>query len=401
MTLTVVLAVMNGFQLGFIESIVEIGSYHLQVRPGAATVVPPAVIESRVRAVRGVTAVVPFVERQALIQGPFQRPRAALVRAVPPDLLTRDKSQARMIEMRSGSFDLRDPGSIVVGSELAFSLGLRVGDVVTLSSYAPGDGGRPAPRRDSFRLTGIFRTGYLDYDNGLLFIPLDAADSLYGNGRELPRTWGVKIADRFADSSALAGVRAVLSGLGCTVESWQSYNRSFFGALFMEKVMMMVLVGLIFLVVGFNVYHSLRRSVHERMEEIGVLKAVGVPPGRIQATFILEGLFIGVVGAAAGLVAGLLLAVNIDAVFAGIDRAIGAAVTAYRVLAFPFSALGAGRGFSVFSPSVFYLTRIPSRVFPGEAFLVCAFAVTACAVAAWAASRAVSRFRPSEVLRYE
>ena len=103
------------------------------------------------------------------------------------------------------------------------------------------------------------------------------------------------------------------------MESWRTYNKSFFDALFMEKLMMMVLVGLIFIVVGFNVYHSLRRSVHERMEEIAVLKAVGVPPGRIQAIFVLEGLIIGVSGALGGLVAGLLVAMNVNGVFALVE----------------------------------------------------------------------------------
>ena len=129
---------------------------------------------------------------------------------------------------------------------------------------------------------------------------LATADALYGGGRALPRTWGIKIANRFDDTRVVREVSALVKGAGFTVGSWRSYNRSFFDALFVEKLMMMILVGLIFFVVGFNVFHSLRRSVHERMEEIAVLKAVGVPPRRIRTTFILQGLFIGTTGGAAG-----------------------------------------------------------------------------------------------------
>jgi lipoprotein-releasing system permease protein len=211
----------------------------------------------------------------------------------------------------------------------------------------------------------------------------------------------VKIANRFEDGAPLRDARAALAGHGFSVESWRTYNKAFFDALFMEKLMMMVLVGLIFLVVGFNVYHSLRRSVFERMEEIGVLKAIGVPPGRIQAIFVLEGLFIGAAGAAAGLLAGLLLSVNVNEVFAGVERLVSWALGAVRLLTLPFVSNPAGARFRIFSPNVFYLSKIPSHVYLREAFMISAFAVVACAGAAWAASRAVSRFRPSEVLRYE
>ena len=123
MALTVVLAVMNGFQLGFIEPLVEISSYHLQVsRNGPAGggngPAEPAFVK-RIRGLPSVTAVVPFVERQALVEGPFQRPRACQLRAVPPDLFALDSVQAAMLAPREGSFDLSGPRSLVIGAELA------------------------------------------------------------------------------------------------------------------------------------------------------------------------------------------------------------------------------------------------------------------------------------------
>ena len=116
---------------------------------------------------------------------------------------------------------------------------------------------------------------------------------------------------------------------------------------------------------------------------------------------MLEGLFIGAVGAGAGLLAGLLLSVNVNEVFGGVEHAVSWVMGAGRLLALPFAPGPGGAGFRIFSPSIFYLSQIPSHVYLREAFMVSAFAVVACAGAAWAASRAVSRFRPSEVLRYE
>lgn len=400
MTLTVVLAVMNGFQLGFIESIVEISSYHLQLKPDRTAALTASLVE-RIRAVPSVTAVVPFVERQALVEGVFQRPHACSIRAVPPDLLSLDPSQAEMLSLREGTFDLRDGRSLVIGSELAAGMGTRVGDVLSLTSFATGAAGKLQPRRDAFVVRGIFHTGYYDFDAGLVFMSLAAADGAYGEAAALPRSWGIKIASRFDDARPLREVAALVAGTGYSAESWRTYNRSFFDALFMEKLMMMMLVGIIFIVVGFNVFHSLRRSVFERMEEIAVLKAVGIPPWRIQAIFILEGLVIGLGGGVLGLAVGLALAVNVSGVFSTVERLVNLLLRFGQLAMAPFASGEGGERFAIFSPAYFYLTRVPSHVFLRETFLVACFAVTACVAAAWAASRAVSAFRPSEVLRYE
>jgi lipoprotein-releasing system permease protein len=280
-------------------------------------------------------------------------------------------------------------------------MGTRVGDVLSLTSFTSGPGGRILPRRDTFQGRGIIRTGYYDFDSSLVFMSLESADRSYGGGGELPRSWGIKIANRFDDMRPLKAVAALIAETGYSAESWRTYNRSFFDALFMEKLMMMVLVGIIFIVVGFNVFHSLRRSVFERMEEIAVLKAVGIPPWRIQAIFVLEGLVIGLVGGVLGLAVGLALAVNVSGVFSTVERAVNLLLRFGQLAVAPFVPGDEAGRFAIFSPAYFYLTRVPSHVFLRETFIVSCFAVTACVAAAWAASRAVSRFRPSEVLRYE
>src|SRR5208337_4430615 len=99
--------------------------------------------------------------------------------------------------------------------------------------------------------------------------------------------------------------------------------------------------------------------------------------------------------------AGLAVAMNVNEVFAAVEHIINAAMLIVRMLALSFASGGSGGEFSIFSPSLFYLTKVPSHVFFREAYLVSFFAVSSCAGAAWAASRAVSLFRPSEVLRYE
>jgi lipoprotein-releasing system permease protein len=399
MTLTVVLGVMNGFQLGFIESIVEISSYHVQIHgQGAAEGALAERILTVVSSLPSVTAVIPFSERQVLVEGMFFRPRPCTVRAVPPDLLARDPVQRRLLALRSGSFSLSTDDSIVIGSELAAFTGTRVGDSITLVSV-DASGGLPAPRRVVFTVTGIFSCGYYDFDVGLAFISLSAARRLAPGGASL--TYGIKLTDRVLDAAAVKRISAALEGSGFRAESWREYNRSFFDALFMEKLMMMLLVGLIFVVVGFNIYTSLRRTVFEKKEEIAVLKAVGVPPRSIQYAFIFEGLVIGMAGALAGMLIGLALAANINAVFSAVEVLVNAVMWAAHALSAPFRPAGGSEGFAIFSPLYFYLTEVPSRVLLPEAFLVAFFATLASVAAAYGASRTVAAFRPAEILRYE
>jgi len=391
-TLTVVLGVMNGFQLGFIESIVEISSYHLQAVPTAGKAVPTAVDPpALIAAVPGVRAVVPFAERQALVQGPYSRPRPVVVRAVPGDLASRDPAQAARLSLVEGALDLASPDAAVIGAELAAWLGAGPGDLVSFTWLGWTDDGRPRARRAELRVTGVYRCGYYDYDAGLVFV------ALHGPAAEgLPVSWGVKLADRFADRRVLPGVERALEGTGYAAESWRAYNRSFFDALLVEKLLMLALVGIIFVVVGFNTYHAMRRSVLERTEDIAVLKALGVPPRQLQEVFVSEGLVVGAVGAVAGTALGLLVAGNVNEVFALVETVVNALLSVVGRIAG-----GAGGAFAIFSPTSFYLVEVPSRVIAREVFVVAFLAIFSCTFAAYAASRAVSRFRPAEVLRHE
>ncbi len=394
-TLTVVLGVMNGFQLGFIESIVEISSYHLQAVPITGEAVPTApdpILAARLLAAAGVRAVVPFTERQALLQGPYSRPRPAVVRAVPADLAARDPAETARLEMVEGSLDLSSRDAVVIGIELSAWLGAGPGDPVVLSWLGWTEDGRPTARTETLRVTGVFRCGYYDFDAGLVLTALGGAAST-----GLPVTWGIKLVDRFADRQAMPGVAAALAGTPYRAESWRAYNRSFFDALLVEKLMMLALVGIIFVVVGFNTHHALRRAVLERREDVSVLKALGVPPRQLQYVFVTEGLLVGLAGALAGTALGLLVTANVNTVLAGVEAAVNAVLRLVAAL----GTGGAEGGFAVFSPATFYLVEVPARVLPREALFVAFLAVFSCTFAAWAASRSVFRFRPAEVLRNE
>jgi lipoprotein-releasing system permease protein len=388
LALTVIIAVMNGFQLGFIESILEISSYHIRADR------PPEGRElvDDIRALPGVAAAVPFREIQGIIRGGSGQ-QGALIRGMLPSAVDDDPGMAKKLDFESGFFDLERADSILLGAELARRLRVRKGDRLGLISVSAL---RPEETVDStFTVTGIFRSGFYEYDLGWAFINFDRAGEMEGEDY----TIGVKLTDRWQDGRALPLIQKLS---GARVSSWREYNRAFFGALRTEKLFMFVLVGLIFIVVGLNIYQSQRRSVLERREEIGLLRAVGAGDRAVRLVFVWDGFLIGLLGAAAGMAAGLLISFNISAFFALLEAGVNGVLRAVNAVSFAlFGEAASGEGFAVFSPAVFYIKELQGRVILHEAAIIFLFGLFSSLGAAWFASGKVSRIRPAEVLRYE
>jgi lipoprotein-releasing system permease protein len=413
LALIVILSVMNGFQLGFIESILEISSYHLRIEPISGGNIEE--MRKAVLAVPGIKAVVPFREFHGLVQGKRGGQQAAVVRGLPPDALEMDAAMAGRLSfepqpspqgegspLEEGSFGFENKRDALLGAELARRLGLRAGDEITLFSIPSifNSDGNDISGLQAFTVTGVFRTGFYEYDTSWMFIDIDSAAAFSESGIVL----GIKLKNRFHDQQALELARKHLennaSFAGAAFSSWRDYNRSFFGALRTEKLFMFILVGLIFIVVALNIYQAQRRSVLEHREEIGLLRAIGGGEHAVQLVFILDGAIIGFSGASAGLILGLFTASHIPIVFSAIEATVNFFINIINVIASLFGSGDVG-DFFFFSPAVFYIKEIPSRIIPGEIVLIFLFGLLSALLAAWFASRKVTRIRPADVLRYE
>lgn len=384
--LIVILSVMNGFQMGYIESILEVSSAHARLSGGTEA------DYARAAGLPGVRALTVFTEAQALVEGRYGRQQGALLRAVDPDIEDRDPLFAARARVENGRFDLR-PGSIVLGCELARFLQVSVGDTVNVLAVSGTSETDLVPADGELRVRGTVRTGYYEIDTSFAFV--SRADGVRLLGPEAPLIAAVKLDDVEGDAAYRALVERDLPNVN--TESWRDYNRSFFGALKSEKSMLLTLVVLIFLVVTVNVYHSMRRSVYERREEICVLSALGSSSRDIQLVFIANGLSVGLAGSSFGLAAGLFLSVRINEVFDATERVVNAFIR------FAGSLVGGGAdaSFSIFSPANFYLTEVPTRILFPEVLFVYLFGALSAAAAAWAASGAILKLTPAEVLRYE
>ena len=395
LALIVIISVMNGFQLGFIDNILEISSYHLRLEgfaPGEADELSEAL-----RSLPGILSVLAFEELDVLLRGRQANINGALVRGVSENAFTLDPGLAGRLLIEHGSFDLYDPFSIVLGAELARHLFVNVGDEVNLLSISGGFGDEA---NRVFTITGAFRSEFYEFDLGWAFINIETAAEL--RGENAAPVLGIKLRNRWQDQRAMEEIRRAIPGTNdLRLTSWREYNRAFFGALRTEKLMMFILVGLIFIVVGLNIFQAQRRIVLERREEIGLLRALGASNMAVRLVFVCDGIVIGLAGAGLGLVAGLLIAFNIPVFFTLIEGTVNIFISLLNTaLGFFGGYLTAGE-FAVFSPQIFYIKEIPSRVIPLEVTLIFMFGFLSAALAAWFASGKVSGTKPAEVLRYE
>ena len=330
--------------------------------------------------------------------GPREKQSGVLLRGVPANILELDKGFALHEKVYNGVFSLEEDDDIVLGCELAANLSVRPGDSVKLVALAGSSDIDLFPEDATFFVSATVKTGNYDLDSTFAFVKLDSVAKLCSNN--IPLVYSLKLDNREKDVSVITELNESFSDDSkISVESWRSFNRAFFGALKVEKNAMLFLVFLIFVVVGVNIYHGMRRAVLDRKEEIAVLSSLGASPSQVRTIFLMQGLRIGVIGSLLGLMLGLLIGFNIDSVISIIEDVINSIV-------FFFSSLitgdpGLSGHFSIFGSDVFYMDKVPCVLFFNEVLIMCFFGVAASVLAAWASSSSVLNLKPVEVLQYE
>lgn len=395
MTLTVVMSVMNGFQMSFIDSILEVSSYHLRV----INVAPEQenALKAACETEKRIRACVPFYEAQALMTGEKGGAVAVNVRAADESIYYKDEGFKKELRMISGSFDFSETDSIILGSTLARNLGVRTGDTVNLLVMSGGSDVDLFSSDRLFTVRGIFTTGYAEINSACAFTGTAAAEKYFGASAK--KIWGIKIRNYDKELGVVASLKKQL-GLSDSsktqIQSWRSFNKTFFGALRIEKNMLLLLVALIFVVVAINIYNGMRRLVFERRTEIAVLSALGARKGGIKSIFIMRGFIMGTVGALTGVVLGIIISLNTDVVFTlaaklmyGIQYLITALTDCQNLQ------------YVQINSSYNLYASIPARLFPGEVTAITLFGVFSPLIASWAASRNVLKLTVSEVLHNE
>ncbi|OIO38138.1 MAG: lipoprotein-releasing system transmembrane subunit LolC [Candidatus Omnitrophica bacterium CG07_land_8_20_14_0_80_50_8] len=283
--LIVVLAVMNGFDQDLKNRIIGTHAHLVIEKEGSFD--DYAGIVKRLGQFPDVKGASPFVEAQALVQKD-EWATGVLVRGLDAK---KEKTVSRFYEYLTEGGLADRPDSVVIGSELAKKFHVRIGH--SLSVLSP-DSRKPM----HFRVDGFFTSGMYEYDANLIFLNLKTAQELFGLGKAVS---GISVSLKDAQQ-AEREKRQIQASLKFPyyVYTWMDMNKTLFGALRLEKIVMFLILALIIFVACLNIAGSLTILVMDKTKDIGVLKSLGAAPVSLVRIFAIDGLLIGAVGSLAG-----------------------------------------------------------------------------------------------------
>ncbi len=325
-----------------------------------------------------VIAAAPYIRKEVMLSN-GRRVSGSLVRGIEPEM----ESRVSMVESKMISGSLMDLKAgeygIVVGRELANSLGVYEGDritVITPQASITAVGVMPRLRR--FRVVGVFEVGMHQYDSAMAYMHMEDASKLFSFADKVN---GVRL--KFTDLFEAPRItRAIENDFGADywVKDWSKQHKNFFRALQTEKTVMFIILLLMVSVAALNIVSTLMMTVTDKESDIAILRALGMRPSSIMTIFIIQGAFIGLFGTVIGVGAGVPVALNVFEIVSWLEQLFN----------------------TDFLPSdVYYISDISADVKVNEVitYALSAFSVTVLATIypAWRASRTL----PAEALRYE
>ena len=374
--LIVVMAVMNGFRTELLDKILGLNG-HLLIQPLESPLTDWEALADRISKVPGVRLAAPIVEGQALASSPFNS-AGVLVRGMRARDLVKLGSIDRNI--KQGTLEGFDDGQgVAIGRRLADQLSLRAGDNVTL--VAPRGAVTPmgtTPRIKAYKVAAVFEIGMSEYDGSLLYMPLSEAQAYFNRAGDVT---AIEVyvdnpdrVDRFKERVTVAAARPIF------MIDWRQRNATFFNALQVERNVMFIILSLIVLVAAFNIVSGLTMLVKDKGSDIGILRTMGATQGAIMRVFMITGASIGVNGTVIGFLLAVLVSLNIESI--------------RRFLSWLTNT-------DLFSPELYFLSRLPAELDWGETSAVVVMALALSFLATLYPAWRAARLDPVEALRYE
>ncbi|HEY5791470.1 MAG TPA: lipoprotein-releasing ABC transporter permease subunit [Gammaproteobacteria bacterium] len=375
--LITVLSVMNGFEKELRERILGMAS-HATLSAFDGRLVDWADADRQAARHPEVVGTAPFINSEVMLSA-AGRVSGSLLRGVLPErepevsVVTQKLVDGRLEALVGGEF------GIVLGSELARYLGVRLGDKVTV--ITPEAAVTPAgilPRLKRFTVVGVFEVGMFEYDRNLALVHLDDAAKLLRLDGAVSGV-RLKLVDLFRAPAVVREIAGDLGG-GFMVSDWTRQHANFFRAIQVEKRVMFIILLLIVAVAAFNIVSTLVMTVTDKQADIAILQTLGATPGSVMQVFIVQGALIGVIGTLLGLAGGVALALNVETLVPAIERLFG-----IRFL----------------SPDVYYISDLPSDLQWYDVGRITLMSLLLSLVATLYPAWRAARTQPAEALRYE
>jgi lipoprotein-releasing system permease protein len=375
--LIIVLSVMNGFQKEVRDRMLSVIA-HVEIfdTTGSGLARWQTLAEAALQNPQ-VAAAAPFVAAQALLAR-GEDMHGVMVRGISPAEEATVTPLAA--QLKDTVLTKLQPGAwgVVLGTQLARSMGVVEGDSVTL--VTPSGQTTPAgvvPRLKQMTVVGVFNAGHYEYDSGLVLMHIDDAARLFRTGG--PQGVQLRLKDQQLAREVSAELTASL-GPQVMVRDWTRTNAAWYDAVQIEKRMMFIILTLIVAVAAFNLVSTLVMTVTDKQADIAILRTLGASPRSIMGIFMVQGAASGVMGTLAGLGLGLLIAFNVGVIVPALESLFNA---------------------SFLPSSVYLISRMPSDPQASDIVPIGVISLVLAFVATLYPSWRASRVNPAEALRYE
>ncbi len=394
--LTIVLAVTTGFQKEFRDKVLGVNAHVIVLKSQATFAEYNDVMKTAREIDPDVLAVQPFIFAEMLVTRGKGELSGVAIKGIDPKLvrgvLDLDKHMIEgsidsLLEQPDLTKPLCTPGPdspkdcqkdppIIMGKELAHKLKAKVGDVVTVVvplSNIDFDTWRTkstSPRTRRFRVTGIFYSGFDEYDRRLMYTSLKDTQDLVGRGDQVMGV-EMKVKDVDRAEEIAAKLEKALGGPPYQVQDWYELNHNLFTALNLQKLALVIILTLIIIVAAVNMVSALTMMVTDKTREIAILKSMGGSSASVAQVFQVVGTVIGGVGTVIGVGIGL--------------------ATCYVVSSYGYH----------LDPKVYLIDRLPIEIRPLEVLLVAGITMVISVIATVVPASAASAMRPVEGLRYD
>ena len=375
--LITVLSVMNGFERELRDRILGMTS-HATITTFSGQLSDWQDLSAFLRGREHVLASAPYISGETMLSN-GKRVTGGILRGIMPDMegdvsdVVKHIKHGDLNQLQAGKY------GIVLGSEMAAALGVATGDSVTVVSPQINIGPTGLlPRLRRFTVVGIFEVGMYEYDRGVALVHIEDAARLFQLDDKVTGL-RLKLDDIFLAPAVSRSLSGELQG-DYRVEDWTRQHANFFRAVKTEKRVMFIILTLIVAVAAFNIVSTLIMVVTDKRSDIAILRTLGASPRSVMTIFIIQGVFIGVLGTALGVAGGVGLALNVETIVPAIEHLFNVQFLA---------------------ADVYYISDVPSELHWNDVWVMGGVAIVLSLLATLYPAWRAARTHPAEALRYE
>jgi lipoprotein-releasing system permease protein len=370
--LIIVMSVMNGFKTDLTKKILGLNP-HIVIQPNSF-IIDDNYISKLKDNFSGIKVTKSFSGEGIIIKN--ENAKGVIFKGI-------NKNEKKTIEflnknLTSGNIKKFNKNKVFIGTELAYNLNLKKGDKISLMSSAfVATPLGSLPKQESFIIAGTFTTGFLEYDQNIVFLGIEDALSIFDK-EEKDQNVEIYLKDPLKANLVKKKIEKINPNY--FIYTWSDLNKSFFSALKVERNVMFIILTLIVIVAAFNIISGLTILIKNKTKEIAILKTLGLSNNSIKKSFFLTGFSIGFFATISGIILGIIFSYNIEKL---------------RII------LSSAFNVEIFPPDIYFLEKLPSEINFLSILIIFILSLAVSAIASYLPAMAISKMKTFRALKYE